>query len=274
MLSRVARGWAPRVWAPRPVHETAWSRSIKTLSGREYVSWQPPLPELTVLSARLRDEGFSKGGLDCPTEIRSGGRVPICIMSRDASRKNARSKQIDATLSVKAMQKIIKAGRIYNQVFLIEVEGRPLPVKAIVSNLYRLPTGEMEPINICFTEYTPGKRHKIQIPAFLTNRHESWAIKKGAVLQKEVDYIPCFWKGDENIPSAIYIDLLEARPPTTFLLDRDVATMPPGIGLKYPTHAYTLCTLKGTRKYRLAVGESDDKDVEEEKEDAPLGVHQ
>jgi ribosomal protein L25 (general stress protein Ctc) len=153
----LVRGWSPRT----SLYQTALSRSIRTLPTKQYVRWRPPKESLTVLNAQLRPAGQARGA-DLE-DIRAASRVPIAILSRNADRSKQRDQQIDASLCLNEIKKVIKTSTAYSQVFAIKVEGREEPVKAIVANLYRLNTGEMNPINITFTEFTPGKRHKIQV---------------------------------------------------------------------------------------------------------------
>jgi hypothetical protein len=108
----------------------------------------------------------------------------------------------------------------------------------------------MEAINVLFTEYTPGKRHKVQIPCWLDGLEDSFALKKGALLQKMVDYIPMYWRGGEHIPQGITADLLHAKPPTSFRLDR--TTIPEGLTLVKPHHDYVFAKILGSRKYTNA----------------------
>lgn len=251
---------APSLWAPL----TSAYRGLRTMAGSEHISWLPPEnQELTVLEASLREIV----GETSTKELKGQKRVPIVVQSRHPNAEIRKKQRINAHVCERQLSKILDKGRAYNQVFAIKLPDREEPVKAVVGHLYRQQPFD-EPINVIFDEYRPEKRHKVQVPCWFDNRLESFALKKGAYLQKVDDFIPCYWRGDlggELIPRGLVIDLLHARPPTTFQLDPK--TLPEGLTLRYPHHTYTLALLKGTRKYRASIGEAaigDDQAEEEE----------
>lgn len=167
-----------------------------------------------------------------------------------------REMRVNASVPEKEILDAFKMGRLYNQVFDIKVEGIEEPIKAIVSHYYREYV-KFKPLSVNFVTYRPGKRYKVKIPAFVDNLEDSASLRKGAILQKVEDYIPCYWKGGTDIPEMIVVDMLQAKPPTTFHLDP--ATLPENLTLRYPKHNYVLCTLKGSRRYYNEAPEEDEE---------------
>lgn len=222
-------------------------RGIRTKSGADHVRWLPTDEKLTVLPAVLRE---GKVGTATAEKLRAEGRLPIAVLSRHPDKTKHSEQSLALSVCTKQIKAIIKAGRIYNQVFEIQVEGRSEPVKAVVAHLYRC-SAYLEPLNLTLTEFQPGKRTKVHMPAWFDNRAEAFALRKGALLSKNDDYIPCYWRGGEFMPRGIIIDMDEARPPMTFRLDQ--ASLPEGLVQRFPKHTHVLATLKGTRRYRQAV---------------------
>lgn len=232
-------------------------RGVKNLTGVEFINWVLPKEgdKLNVFKAVLRETTGQKAA----QELRKEDLVPICIINRGEScRKKTRSLQIDAAISRKDVLNVYKTGRLQNQVFEIQVEGRAERVKAVVSNYYR-ENVRFQPLALTFTTFHPDKRYKIKVPSTFSGMQDSIALKKGAELQKVEDWIPMYWKGGEQIPHMISIDLLHARPPIMWHMDN--VPLPDGLSYQHPRHRYVLASLKGSRKYTSAEDEEADADA-------------
>lgn len=198
---------------------------------------------LLTLHAEPRERFLGKLGA---ARARQEGKIPVVVISRDSNKQAVQANQINATISKEQLLALDKSGRMYNQVFNIKLSDREEPVKAIVAKYYAEAV-YMQPESVIFSTFVPGKRHKIKIPCFLDNFHDSLAIKKGASLQKIDDYVGFYWKGSEQIPKSIVLDLLTAAPPMTFAVDGN--NLPEGLSLVRPAHNHVLATLKGNRRY-------------------------
>jgi len=224
--------------------------------GAPFIRWIIPEvgSELPTLNAKPRERKGRRGyDLNHLREVEN--RVPISIEKR-APPGVAKPMQIEASIATKDLMAVVDKNMLFSQVFNIKIEGRDEPIKAICAT-YDDDQNAGNPMNVLFTYFEPGKRYKIQVPCFLENFDDCFALKKGAVLQKMDDFIPVYWKGDEHIPKAIVIDLEKAKPPTTFKLQWD--SIPEGMTQRKPDHLYTLATMKGSRKYYRLGDEEEDE---------------
>jgi len=208
-----------------------------------YWDMPPADDKLTVLTATLRTEFGQKSAEKLRNEQK---RVPVAIVSRSGNLQEIKKQHINASIPTKQILAVARTARLFNQVFKINIVGQEEPVLATIATYYKTFVPDM-PINIIFSEFVPGKKCKIRMPCFLENMDDSFAVKKGAYMQKITDEIPMFWTGGPHIPRGVVVDLLDAKPPMAFKVNRD--TLPEGLTLRKPHHNYVVAFLKGTRRY-------------------------
>lgn len=216
----------------------------------------PKHEHLFVLHAksRTRDET----GKYVAADIRKEGNMTAIITTNefDDQAKNE-EKSVRCTIPVQAWKKIEAENRIYNSVFSIFIDDNPEPIKVLTSH-YQVECDTDKPLNVVFLRFFPGKRIKIGIPTVYENYSDSSTLRKGGMLR---DMMlpwgwPCWWAGDEKIPSAICIDLLNTRVGWNYKFMPEMC--PPGLTIRKPHTSphHVLATIQG----KIRRGEDADED--------------
>lgn len=160
------------------------------------------LPEL---HATIRDQTGSKHS---QWLRRQRLRIPGIVTDRDNPRQNQLRIEIDRFELEQLCRKYRRS--VGHRVCLLHVEGMDAPLKVIPEEIQRhAVTQELQVAN--FFLFQPFKHAiKVNIPIVYTGAEECLGVKRGGVLVILHDKIPCVWKGGDNIPPFIHINLTNA----------------------------------------------------------------